>query len=240
MRDYVMLWNAVALEMARRDHTGRMNAKNNRGPTASSRALAIIHLAMHDAFFGLTGRPPISSTLAGLSGAINPYSNVAPHAPQPWSADNEGAAVSGAAAATLTALYPDFRTLVDDMLRGFQFGAGNPAFDFGFKVGASIVDSRKSDGSSDSGGIDPIDAYWRHREDPTDFTQGLLGPRWGAVKLFSAAAIPPQNAHPVPRSAAYNNAHDEVRVKGSKNPTSGTPGVTFSQRSPFETIVGFY
>ena len=51
MRDYVMLWNAVALEMNRRDHTGRMNAKNNRGPTASSRALAIIHLAMHDAFF---------------------------------------------------------------------------------------------------------------------------------------------------------------------------------------------
>lgn len=240
MRDYVMLWNAVALEMNRRDHTGRMNAKNNRGPTASSRALAIIHLAMHDAFFGLTGRPPISSALAGLSGPINPYSNVAPHAPQPWSADNEGAAVSGAAAATMTALYPDFRTLVDDMLRGFQFGAGNPAFDFGFKVGAAIVDSRKSDGSSDSGGVDPIDAYWRHREDPTDFTQGLLGPRWGAVKLFSAAAIPPQNAHPAPRSAAYNNAHDEVRVKGSKNPTSGTPGVTFSQRSPFETIVGFY
>ncbi|MGZ9116411.1 MAG: hypothetical protein ACXW3J_08015 [Methylocystis sp.] len=90
MRDYVMLWNAVALEMNRRDHTGRMNAKNNRGPTASSRALAIIHLAMHDAFFGLTGRPPISSALAGLSGAINPYLNVAPHAPQPWSADMKG------------------------------------------------------------------------------------------------------------------------------------------------------
>jgi hypothetical protein len=28
MHDYVMLWNAVALELNRRDHTGKMNAKN--------------------------------------------------------------------------------------------------------------------------------------------------------------------------------------------------------------------
>ena len=52
MHDYVMLWNAVALELNRRDHTGKMNAKNQRGPTRSSWALAIAHIAMHDAFFG--------------------------------------------------------------------------------------------------------------------------------------------------------------------------------------------
>src|SRR4051794_6496579 len=32
MHDYVMLWNAVALELNRRDHTGKMNAKNQKGP----------------------------------------------------------------------------------------------------------------------------------------------------------------------------------------------------------------
>jgi hypothetical protein len=50
-----MLWNSIALELNRRDHTGKMNAKNQRGPTASSRALAMVHIAMHDAFFGRTG-----------------------------------------------------------------------------------------------------------------------------------------------------------------------------------------
>jgi hypothetical protein len=28
MHDYVMLWNAVALELNRRDHTGKMNANS--------------------------------------------------------------------------------------------------------------------------------------------------------------------------------------------------------------------
>ena len=66
MHDYVMLWNAVALELNRRDHTGKMNAKNQRGPTRSSRALAIAHIAMHDAFFGIPGTVPPGSTIAGL------------------------------------------------------------------------------------------------------------------------------------------------------------------------------
>jgi vanadium chloroperoxidase len=96
MRDYVMLWNSVALELNRRDHSGKLNAKNNRGPTASSRALAIVHLAMHDAFFGLTGRPALNTPIAGLQGPIGAYQNVAPLNPPAWSAANEGAAASDA------------------------------------------------------------------------------------------------------------------------------------------------
>ena len=90
MHDYVMLWNAIALELNRRDHTGKMNAKNQRGPTASSRALAIAHIAMHDAFFGRTGLPPIASSIAGLQGTINPFINVTPLSPPPATSSNEG------------------------------------------------------------------------------------------------------------------------------------------------------
>ena len=46
MHDYVMLWNSIALELNRRDHTGKMNAKNQRGPTASSRAVSYTHLTL--------------------------------------------------------------------------------------------------------------------------------------------------------------------------------------------------
>ena len=153
---------------------------------------------------------------------------------------NEGAAVSGAAATVLLSLYPSFSSLVDDALRGFDFGVGNAAFDFGVRVGNAILADRSTDGASEGGGVDPINAYWRHREDPTDLGQGFLGQRYGTVRLFSAAAIPPIADHPVPRSPDYNRAHDEVRAKGSKLSDPGTPGAGIDPRTPFETLIGLY
>ena len=240
MHDYVMMWNSVALELNRRDHSGKLNAKNNRGPTASSRALAIVHLAMHDAFFGLTGRPALNTPIAGLQGAIATYLNVAPLAQEPWSAENEGAAVSGAAATVLIDLYPDFRSLVEEALRGFDFGPGNKAYAFGERVGKAILADRGDDGANEGGGVKMIERYWRHREDPTDIGQGFLGQRYGTVRLFSASAIPPLANHPLPRTQPYDRAHDEVRAKGSKILDPGTPGANIKPRTPFETLIGLY
>jgi hypothetical protein len=240
MHDYVMLWNAVALELNRRDHTGKMNAKNQRGPTASSRALAMVHIAMHDAFFGRTGLPPLSSPLAGLQGTINTFINVTPLGPPTGTPQNECAAVSGAAATVLQSLYPDFHNLVDDAIKGFEVGPGDAAFDFGVKVGNAVLDDRKTDGASEGGAVLPIAAYWRHREDPTDLGQGFLGQRWGTVRLFSATAIPTIADHPVPRSSAYNRAHDHVRAKGSRIMETGTPGAGFEPRTPLQTLIGLY
>src|SRR4051794_27198137 len=93
MDDYVFLWNSLALELNQRDHTGKMNATNQKGPTQSSRALAIAHIAMHDAHFGRTGLPPLVSTLQGLSGPINTYLNVTSLSPprrNPWKRRRRG------------------------------------------------------------------------------------------------------------------------------------------------------
>jgi vanadium chloroperoxidase len=233
-----MIWNSVALELNRRDHTGKMNAKNQRGPTRSSRALAMVHIAMHDAFFGRTGLN-INSGLAGLQGQIQTFLNVNGLAPPAATAANEGAAVSAAAAKVLRHLYPDFTQLVDDALRDFDFGANN-GLAFGDAVGAAVIADRSGDGADEGGGVDPIPAYWRHREDPTDLGQGFLGQRWGTVRLFSTAAMPPLAAHPVPRSQAYNRAHDQVRAKGSRLLESGTPGAGFTPRTPLQTLIGIY
>lgn len=240
MHDYVLIWNAVALELNRRDHTGKLNAKNNRGPTASSRALAIVHLAMHDAFFGRKNLPPINSSIAGLQEPIKTYLNVSALNPPTGSAANEGAAVSGAASETLRRLYPDFSSIVDDALLGFAFGPQSDAFDFGVRVGKAIFEDRSDDGSDEGGSVKPINGYWRHREDPTDIGQGFLGQRWGTVRLFSAAAIPDIADHPVPRSPQFNSALDEVRAKGSKTRDPGTPGAGIDPRTPYETLLGVY
>ena len=240
MHDYVMLWNSIALELNRRDHTGKMNAKNQRGPTASSRALAMVHIAMHDAFFGRTGLSAVTSAHLGLQSPISTYLNVAPLSPPAASAASEGAAVSGAAATVLQALYPAFGSLVDDALRGFDFGMSNAGFDFGVKVGNAVLADRANDGADEGGAVSPINRYWRHREDPSDLGQGFLGQRWGTVRLFSASAIPPLANHPVPRSAAYNRAHDQVRAVGSRILETGTPNAGFSPRTPLQTLIGLY
>lgn len=55
MQDPILFWNEVAMEVNKNDHTGNMEGEHQGGPTLSSRALAIVHLAMHDAYFGVRG-----------------------------------------------------------------------------------------------------------------------------------------------------------------------------------------
>ncbi len=62
MVDSILLWNEVALEANRisftkpeamiEDMNGNKKPEQN-GPTLSSRALAIVHLAMYDAYAGV-------------------------------------------------------------------------------------------------------------------------------------------------------------------------------------------
>lgn len=59
--DPILYWNDVALEANRISHT---NGKNEQtGPPLSSRALAIVHLAIYDAYIGVSpsGADPLST-----------------------------------------------------------------------------------------------------------------------------------------------------------------------------------
>ena len=138
----------------------------------------------------------------------------------------------------LQSLYPDFGGLVDDALRGFDFGA-NPAFDFGVKVGNAVLTDRQNDGADEGGAVAQFqDTGAIARTRPT-LAKGLLG-NGGTVRLFSATAIPTIADHPVPRSDAYNRAHDQVRAKGSRLLETGTPGSGFTPRTPLQTLIGLY
>ena len=50
--DPILIWNEVALEANAVNHTNGQE-RGEGGPTRSSRALAIVHLAMYDAYVGI-------------------------------------------------------------------------------------------------------------------------------------------------------------------------------------------
>lgn len=63
--DPILYWNDVVNEADRTTHTtGAVEERGAQGPCGSSRAYAIVHLAMHDAYFGINGKsaaPPTGS-----------------------------------------------------------------------------------------------------------------------------------------------------------------------------------
>src|SRR4051812_17316386 len=108
MTDPILFWNGVALEANRVSHTN--GAGEQTGPTLSSRALAIVHLAMYDAFAGVTTSP----------GSLPRY---IANPPSPAAGAGVGAAVAAAAYWTLSRLFPSQESFFNA-----QFAAvGDPA-----------------------------------------------------------------------------------------------------------------
>src|SRR5918994_783176 len=171
--DSIMYWNEVALEANRVSHT---NGKGEQtGPPLSARALAIVHLAMYDAFAGVAGLP---AYLPGL--------------PQAGAGASADAAVAGGAHGTLSRLFPSQKPFFD--LKHAQAGLQGPGLteghEFGLVVAQKILDDRKDDpGVSDDGYAGSI-AHGAHRHDPDNpdkpDLQSYHAPFYGArCKLFA-------------------------------------------------------
>src|ERR1051325_5356502 len=129
--DPILYWNDVALEANRVSHTDLKDTATL-GPPLSARALAIVHLAMYDAYAGARGNPP--TLLAYLPGL--------PAAPPGTSA---AAAVAGAAHATLSRLYPSQTAFFCTRLAGA--GAGDAGVEDGLNfgnLGASSLSAKRA------------------------------------------------------------------------------------------------
>src|SRR5215217_6721316 len=92
MQDSILFWNAVALEANRVSHSDPDKRQQN-GPTLSSRAIAIVHLAMYDAYAGIV--------VTGFTRYLSAPSPPSPAPPVATARD----AVAGAAHWTLSRLY---------------------------------------------------------------------------------------------------------------------------------------
>src|SRR5215218_10064432 len=178
--DAILYWNDVALEANKVSHT---NGKNEQtGPPLSSRALAIVHLAMYDAFAGTSGNPPdLPPYLPGLS----------PPAP----GASVDAAVAAAAHATLSKLFPSQKPFFD--MKHAQAGLQGPGLkeghDFGLVVAQKLLDHRKDDANVSDDVYASSIAHGAHRHDPDNpdkpDLQSYHAPFYGArCKLFAIAA----------------------------------------------------
>lgn len=238
--DPILYWNDVALEANRISHT---NGKNEQtGPTLSSRALAIVHLAMYDAYFGVTGN--YSAGMAAYLPDLPPPPFLGPGGNVVAAA----AAVAAAAHATLSALFPSQRDFFDRKhqeagLEGEDIAAGH---DFGLRVARCLLTDRKDDPDASDAGYAPSMARGRHRVDPDNPGQGYHAPFYGACsKLFAASErheldAPPSPGHPGQApDAKYTEALEEVYTHGIAPELMGTlPGA--ARRTAEQTLVGIY
>ena len=225
--DSILYWNEVALEANRISHTN--GAGEQTGPTLSSRAQAIVHLAMYDAFAGISKTP----------GVLPPY---LPGLPLPPAGAGLEAAVAAAAYDTLFALFPAQKLFFDARLAAAVIPAAGKAqgTTFGKQVAAALLADRAADpGAGDAGYVPPVHAA-AHQRDP-DNLQGFHAPFYGAMsKCFAVSARHGLAQPPLPGDAAYLGALKEVRGKGIATELMGTLPNGYPRRSVTDKLISVY
>ncbi len=240
--DPILFWNVIALEVHRQDFAfeiggdGKPQSPQQGGPTRTSRALAIVHIAMYDAWNGAnaTGKNYLG-THAGAPAL--------PAVPAGASADT---AVAAAAATSLRSLFTRQSTFVE--ARMAEFCAMLPAattaaqrqagLTFGTSVANVLLAFRSGDGSAAGDDFVPGMMPGNHRPDPYNPGQGFLGPKWGNVTPFcippfpaggsTAGYLPPPPAF---TSATYKAHFEEVRDHGAR---------ARNKRTAQEELTGLY
>jgi vanadium chloroperoxidase len=238
MTDPILLWNAVSLEANRVSHTNGQGEQL--GPTLSSRALAIVHLAMYDAYAGVVND----------STNYPRYDDKSPMPPKPFDPktidDVIAAAVAGAAYSTLSDLFKSQRPYFDAFLDATG-GKGTPGYDYGVKVGESILELRKGDPGA-GGDYTPSNDRGKHRLDPDNPTQGFYSPKYGekskgfAITKRHELAPPPftEPKDPAKDTAEYIAAVREVRGLGIRPDQLGTLPSDLPRRTASETLAGIF
>jgi hypothetical protein len=213
VREFVMniilFWNTVLLECSRRDFTRGYANSQQPGPIRTSRAMAIVHLAIHDAVAFKNGIPAAAYlNKKAISHTVG--------APPAGSVDD---IVAGAAVTTLKAMYPRYAAYIDDS----HDGADNARFNYGEEIANALLASRVNDGSdvmlTPPQVTSPV--YSQHRADPFAPGQPRLGLAWGDVKRFTGTAHKPLDPyHGIGQASllsdpGYEADYDEVLAYGA-------------------------
>lgn len=222
--------NDLALELVALDFSDG-HAPNNGGPTKTSRALAIIHLAAHDAYAKVSG---------SLTVQFDKKNGTLPNPPAGVGTGETAAtaAMLGAGIFVAEKLYPDFQQFITNVtgpgalkisgeLLKIKIPANPKAVMYGKAVARAWLNARKND-NSDLPQTDTMfnNAPGRHRPDPQNPGQITLGRSWGEVTPFvlndvatEAFLAPP----PGLTSADYATAFDQVAVNGRDDLTQKDP-----------------
>jgi hypothetical protein len=227
-------WNRIALDASGIDHTPVASGETRvfgeqLGPARSSRAMAVVHIAMFDAVNAISYR----------------YRSYAGHfaAAPDTSMD---AAVAQAAHDTLVALFPSqkaqFDALLDEDLRAIRNARVKAhGIDLGKRAAAAILARRSNDGSDHAEPVMGVDfitgngpGEWR--QDPVSRSPIALGARWPEVRPFVMPFAETFRTGPPPalHSEAYANAYNEAKTVG------GDGIVTPTTRTQKQTETGIF
>jgi hypothetical protein len=232
-QDIILYWNEVVLEANKMSHTTGDDGKAVNGPTLSSRATAIVHLAMYDAFVGTSGSALLRYiSIATLPNAINA---------------SVTAAVSAAAHATLSNLYPAQKAFFESKHKQAQILGTtieiNSGHKFGQDVANEVLKLRKGDPNAGDEGYSSYPSHGTHRPDPINPAQGYHGPFYGSrSNLFSSQLRYELDTPPLAleSDAVYKKALKQVRGKGISFELMGTVPSTYTKRTVDETIEGIF
>jgi hypothetical protein len=215
-------WNQIAIDASGLDHTpvapGETRVFGEQlGPTRSSRAMAIVHIAMFDAVNAIIGR-------------CDSYTRTRPASRRA----SVNAAIAQAARDTLVALFPSQQPTFDqhltDELNLISAGrAKSEGIDVGHRVAAAILALRANDGSQLAEprlGVQffTSDQPGKWRQDPISQSPIALGVYWGGVRPFVMRSTTQFRAPTPPplMSAAYTTAFNEVKLIGGDGITTPT------------------
>jgi hypothetical protein len=225
--DMVLQWNANAIEAAKVDH-GIGAPGLQFGPTRTSRALAIVQVAVFDA-------------VNSIDQSYTPYL-IDLHAPRSASID---AAVAQAAHDTLVSLYPYQKATFDQelasSLKGIPLIPAVEGVIVGHVVANYVLAVRSHDGSQKDAVGQPVNYTYgqqpgQWRADPLHPTATPLTPDWGSVTPFGVQSATQFGAPPPPSitSKEYADAYEEVK------PIGGDGVHTPTTRTDEQTIIGLF
>ena len=232
--DVIHRWNEIAVNASGLDHTPVVPPDprifgEQLGPGRSSRAMAIVHIAIFD-------------TINAVDRRYHSYTNVQSYH-HPLSLI---AAVAQSAHDTLVALYPSQTAafnarLAEDLARVHNDHERANGIDLGRRVAAAILAQRQGDGSEipePHVGVDyfPSDLPGHWRQDPISMIPLALGAHWGECRPFVLQSTHQFRcpAPPAMTSAAYTVAYNEVKNLGGDGINTPT------QRTPEQTFIGTY
>lgn len=232
--DWIKRWNEIAINASGLDHTPpapgeTRNYYEQLGPGRSSRAMAIVHIAIFDALNAIVGGYKSYTGVAAARGATSLH-----------------AAIAQAAHDTLASLYPAQVVLLDaeldaDLAQVASGPARNHGIELGQRAAAAILQLRATDGSDHA---EPVvgtefmtsNAPGMWRQDPISMIPIALGAYWGGVTPFVLRSGDQFRAPRPPEldSAAYADAFDEVKRVG------GDGVATPTQRTAEQTEIGIF
>jgi PAP2 superfamily len=227
-------WNKIAIDASGLDHTPVASGESRTfgeqlGPGRASRAIAIVHIAMFDAY-----------------NAIDQSAHSFTHFTMPRGPFAPNAAVAQAAHDTLAALFPSQSPSFDARLNE-DLGAIKNAterangIELGKRAAAAILAARVNDGAEEGepklgDGWTTSDQPGHWRQDPISQSPVALGAHWGACKTFvlTSGAQFRLPAPPGMTSAVYTAAYNEVKRLGGDGVTTPT------ERTADQTFIGTF